>query len=233
MDHYVVPAKGISNRVPKKNTRLFAGSNLWKIAANLCASAGKRPIVSSEDLGVLEEAQELGFEVHLRKGELANPESSIYSVLKNLCQEKNLQYDDYLILIQPTSPLRSKTSLSEFIDRAELRRQKNKFDLMMSVTEDSGDFWYIKDNVMSRIRDSLPSLGGARESTKRLPLLRENGLFYIFSVRFILMNCVLEGAHVEYFITPQEEDLDINTFEEFKLAEYLYKERFKSENLHS
>ncbi len=233
MDYFVVPAKGISNRVPNKNTRAFAGSNLWKIAANLCASAGKLPIISSENYRVLEEAQELGFEVHLRKGSLVNAESSIYAVLKSLCQEKNLQRDDHLILIQPTSPLRSKSSLSDFIKYAEVRRQKTKFELMLSVTEDFGDFWYLKDNVMLRIRDSLPSLGDARESTKRAPLLKENGLYYSFSVKFLLMNCVLEKARVEYFISPQEEDLDINTFDEFKTAEYLYKERFKPQNSNS
>ena len=223
--NFVIPAKAESQRVKYKNTRHFADSSLWLIAAKLVEKIGATPIISSESLTILQQASNLGYKSHKRDRYIANSECSIFDVLLELSNKFEFQSNELIYLIQPTSPLRTIDSLSRFVNNAEQIKVKHYYDLMFSCTEDFGDFWIEKEQKIERIRDLIPLLGNAQNSKNRNCLLKENGLYYAINTTYLRNEKNLENTIFEFYVTPPEEDFDINTEIDFKRAEILYKTR--------
>lgn len=95
-----------------------------------------------------------------------------------------------------------------------------------SVTLDYGDYW-IEDSfgLLSRIRDRLDPEYTSRNSRRRLPLLKENGLYYIATVDFLISNPTLVSATSRPIVTPAEEDFDINDEGDWRRCEAILIQR--------
>jgi CMP-N-acetylneuraminic acid synthetase len=104
----LIPARGGSKGIPRKNVRLIAGKPLiaWTIEAALGANALAAVVVSTDDPEIADVARAAGAEVpFLRPSELAQDETpGIDPVLHAL---KALPGYDAVMLLQPTSPLRT------------------------------------------------------------------------------------------------------------------------------
>jgi CMP-N,N'-diacetyllegionaminic acid synthase len=105
----IVPARGGSKGVPRKNIRLLAGKPLiaWTIDEAKKSRYIDRLILSSEDDEIIEVAREFGCEIPFKRpDELAQDDTpGIESVIHaiNTLEEKY----DFVVLLQPTSPLRT------------------------------------------------------------------------------------------------------------------------------
>jgi len=109
----IIPARGGSKRYPGKNIALFRGKPMiaWSIEAGLQAPSIDRLILTSDDAAIIEVAQNHGCEVpFVRPAELAQDNTSSLDatlhVLDFLLDEEGAEYD-YLVLLQPPSPLRT------------------------------------------------------------------------------------------------------------------------------
>ena len=104
----IIPARGGSVGVPRKNVRQLAGKPLiaWTIERALAAPAIDRVVVSTEDEEIAEVARRHGADVpFVRPAELATSTATGGDVIMHALD--NLPpYDDVMVL-QPTSPLRS------------------------------------------------------------------------------------------------------------------------------
>lgn len=104
----IIPARGGSKGIPRKNICMLAGKPLvaWTIGEAKKSKYIDRLILSSEDEGIIKVAEEWGCEVpFIRPAELARDDTpGIEPVLHalNTLKEKY----DYVVLLQPTSPLR-------------------------------------------------------------------------------------------------------------------------------
>ncbi len=108
----IIPARGGSKRLPRKNILPLAGKPLiaWTIEAALESGVFDRVIVNTDDQEIADIAIQYGAEVpYLRPSELATDTATTISVLKHQL-EYYLSHDevfDQLVLLQPTSPLRT------------------------------------------------------------------------------------------------------------------------------
>lgn len=127
----IIPARGGSKGVPGKNIKLIHGKPLiaWSIQQALASRYLDRIIVSTDSREIASVSEELGIKVpFLRPPELARDESpTIDAVIHVLDQLENEgQTFDYILLLEPTSPLRKQndidqaiTSLCDFVQDAD------------------------------------------------------------------------------------------------------------------
>jgi N-acylneuraminate cytidylyltransferase len=101
----LIPARGGSKRIPRKNLIDFCGKPLmvWSIEQALAAKEIDKVYVSSEDAEILGVAKMAGSETVWRPDELAQDSSTLEDVIEHFLKEVPT---DILVVLQPTSPLR-------------------------------------------------------------------------------------------------------------------------------
>ena len=112
----IVPARGGSTRLAAKNARMLAGRPM--VAWTLAAAAGSRLIdhlvVSTDDPAVAATASEMGWPPpFVRPDHLSGPDASVIDAIEHALLQTGGAWD-YVVLLQPTSPLRH----AEDIDQA-------------------------------------------------------------------------------------------------------------------
>ena len=215
----IIPARGGSKRLPRKNVLNLSGKPLisWTIEAGLRSRYIDKLVVSSEDEEILGVAAQHRVETLTRPDELADDRSSSFDTIKHTLD--NSEEYDYIILLQATSPLRNQ----EHIDKAiELLEEKNA-DAIISVCEtDHNPLWYntiddslsmkefLKDHVLNKRSQDLEKyyeLNGAIYICKVSKLLEEKGFFL--------------KDNIYAFKMDRESSIDIDEKIDFKIAEAL------------
>lgn len=116
----IIPARGGSKGVPRKNIRDVAGKPLiaWTIEASLAAPSVTKTVVSTDDEEIATVARQYGAEVVMRPDEFAQDtsptEEAITYTLEEL--EKQGHTFDYELLLQPTCPTRNAQHIEEAIE---------------------------------------------------------------------------------------------------------------------
>src|SRR5512134_4019719 len=117
----LIPARGGSKGIPRKNIRSFAGYPLiaWSIAAAKQAACVTRIIVSTDDAEIAAVAREYGAETpFLRPAELAQDQTTDLPVFEHVIEwlEANEGYQpDIVIQLRPTSPIRPKDCIDHAV----------------------------------------------------------------------------------------------------------------------
>ncbi|MBI3030832.1 MAG: acylneuraminate cytidylyltransferase family protein [Candidatus Rokubacteria bacterium] len=118
----VIPARGGSERLPGKNTRVIAGKPLlaYTIAAAKRASSLSEVIVSTEDDGIARLAREHGSRVVMRPAELARSDSPIDDAMRHACDEAQRHDEtpiDIVVCMQANVPVRKDGEIDEVVSR--------------------------------------------------------------------------------------------------------------------
>jgi CMP-N-acetylneuraminic acid synthetase len=221
----IIPARGGSKRLVGKNIIDLNGKPLiaWSIEAGLGSKYVDDLIVSTEDKEIAKIAKEYGAEVpFVRPYLLSLDETSSMDVVLHavsFMQKKAKEYD-YIMLLQPTSPLRD----SEEIDSAvELLFEKDA-DAVISVCKtDHTPLWsntLPKDLNMSGF---LPKQSQKR--SQELPeYYRLNGAIYIADTKRLLKErTFFLNDNIYAYIMPSEKSVDIDTKMDLLFAETLMK----------
>ena len=121
----LIPARGGSKGVPRKNLAQVAGKPLlaWTVEAARAASELTRVVVSTDDDEI---AAEAGVEVLRRPAELAADDAPMLEVVRHAVSELG---PDVVVLLQPTSPLRR----AEHVDAAVRLLLESGADAVVSV----------------------------------------------------------------------------------------------------
>lgn len=132
----LIPARGGSKGVPRKNLRMVGGKPLlaYTISAAQRSAVVDSTFVSSEDPEILAVAASLGAAALQRPVDFATDEASAVDVVRHFIDwlpEELRQQDPCIVYLQPTSPLRT----SEHIDAALNRMLELKKSTLLSVTE--------------------------------------------------------------------------------------------------
>ena len=110
----VIPARGGSKSIPRKNIKLFKGNPLIKYSIDYSKASKliNKTIVSTDDDEIADIAENLGAEVpFMRPSELAGDLIQDYPVIVHALEEMEKIYSetiDMIVLLRPTSPLRPK-----------------------------------------------------------------------------------------------------------------------------
>ena len=158
----LIPARSGSKGIPHKNIKLFCGKPLiqWTIEAALNSINVDRVIVSTDDNGYASIAKELGAEVpFIRPSRLARDDSSSISMILHALNQ--IPKADELLLLQPTSPLRTTEDIDSIIS---LWRSKSN-DAVISISDASiHPSWYPNAKVycdgqlIMKVGSTKPSL---------------------------------------------------------------------------
>ena len=145
----VIPARGGSKGIPRKNLRFLDGKPLLFYSINNALSSKYKSdiYVSSEDDEILDLAKKLNVNIHKRDITIAKDSTTldpvIYDCYTYAKKNESKQYD-LIVTMQPTSPLLDSKSLDLAIDKI---INDNKIDTIIAATDSTHLSWKKKDAV--------------------------------------------------------------------------------------
>ncbi len=224
----IISARGGSKAIPRKNVKLLAGKPLiaWTIQAALNCSSLSRMVVSTDDDEIAQICRECGAEVpFMRPAELAQDDSSHIDVIIHAVEWLMIHenwYPDYVMLLQPTSPLRN----SQDIDAAIALAIQRNADGIVSVSEAATHPYLIKGiKEDGRMFDFVEKPEGYLRRQSFLPTYVLNGAIYLARREVILKEKTWYTERTYACIMPPERSLDIDTPWDFYLADLVLRDR--------
>lgn len=224
----VIPARGGSKRLPNKNIKELNGKPLinWTIDAALKSNYLTEVIVSTDSQDIANIAIKAGGNVpFLRPENLAKDNSTTYDTIEHavLYYKNELgQNFDYVILLQPTSPLRDSKDIDQSIEML----FEKKSDAIISVCEaEHSPLWSNTLNINNDMSNFIASEIKNKRSQDLDTFYRINGAIYICDTTRLLQEKVffLE-SNIYAYIMPVEHSIDIDNIIDFKLAEVIVNE---------
>jgi len=225
----VIPARGGSKGIPKKNLALLAGKPLlaYTCEAALQAKRLTRVIVSTDDQAIAACARDCGIDVpffrppHLAADDTPMLEVLCY-VLETLRNGEGYR-PDVLVLLQPTSPLRT----ASHIDEAVRVLVETQADSVVSVTEVPHQFR--PSSLLQLDGDYLiPCLNGpiiGRRQDKPVLYARNGPAVLAVRESVVVEQRRLYGDHCHPLVMPPESSIDIDTPFDLRVAETLLASR--------
>ncbi|MEZ2718666.1 acylneuraminate cytidylyltransferase family protein [Niallia circulans] len=215
----IIPARGGSKGVPRKNIRKLAGKPLivWTIEAGKQSKYIDRIIVSSEDEEILQVAKEYGEDIAFeRPKSLAEDHTpGIDPVLHAI--EKLADYQ-YVILLQPTSPLRAIEDIDGCIEKLLTTGASS----CVSVTvPDKSPYWMYtlqKNGAMEPLIPQVELLPRRQD----LPIVYAlNGAVYIAKIDWLKRTKSFITEETIGYVMPKIRSYDIDTEEDFLWCEWI------------
>jgi CMP-N,N'-diacetyllegionaminic acid synthase len=217
----LIPARGGSKGIPRKNIKLIAGKPLivWTIESALRSSMLGGVVVSTDDLEIAEIARRAGAHVpFVRPAELAEDHSpGLGPVLHALDQ---LPQFDSVLLLQPTSPLRTTDDIDGCLNFV----LQKKTPSVVSVTEaDTHPYWTYMLNADQTLTQLLDFSPVARRQD--LPAVYSlNGAMYFVDASWVRKSGRLLSTETLAYVMSKEHSVDLDTPLDWKFAELLLKE---------
>lgn len=226
----VIPARGGSKGIPKKNIRDFAGYPLiaYSIAAGLRSKLVTRVIVSTDDEEIARVAKAYGAEVpFLRPTEYAQDDTPDLPVFEHALKwfEKGEGYKpDIVVQLRPTSPIRPLNCVDDAI--AQLLRHPEADSVRGVVLAGQNPFkmWCIDPRTerMSPLLtvEGIPEAYNAPRQELE-PVYWQTGHIDAIRTRTILEKASMSGEVIFPLIIDPIFTVDIDTLPEWQLAEWL------------
>ncbi|MFT6901227.1 MAG: CMP-N,N'-diacetyllegionaminic acid synthase [Colwellia sp.] len=201
----IIPARGGSKRLPRKNVLPLCGKPLivWSIEAAQQSSYIDKIMVSTDDAEIAKIAEQYGAEVpFIRPSKLASDVASTIDVIIHAVNyyKANGEKYDYVMILQPTSPLRSSRHISGAIKLL----QEKKADAIISVCEtEHSPLWantlsessslelFLREEIKNKRSQDLPKyyrLNGAIYLINVINLLAEKTMFISNNIYAYKMN---------------------------------------------
>ncbi len=219
----IIPARGGSKRIPRKNIRVFHGKPMiaWSISCAIESKAFDEVIVTTDDEEVASIAEKFGARVpFLRPKELSNDFAPIMPVVLHTINwwEENVQSVDFACCIYATAPFLTPTLLAQGIDLLNC----TDVDFVLSVKR----FVYpvqrslrIDANKLLRFAQPENALIRSQDLEERY---HDAGQFFVGKVgAFKQHNTSLDGRCLPIII-PSDDAIDIDTEDDWRFAEKLF-----------
>ena len=218
----IIPARGGSRGIPRKNLIDFCGHPLlsWTIAAARRCSQIETVFVSTDDAEITEVARQYGAEIIARppeiSGDTASSESALIHALETI--QKDDPSVDTVVFLQATSPLRETSELE-----GALRRFKDhSVDSLFSASQPEDMLMWLRDN------SGLQSLNYDYRSRKRRQdvhqgqeVLIETGSFYITRADILLAGGNRLGGRIDIWPVPFWKSFEIDSMESLEVCSTL------------
>jgi len=212
----LIPARGGSKRLPGKNVRLFAGRPLiaYSIALARRVSGIHRCVVSTDDDAIAAVSRQWGAEVIERPATLATDTATTAAVARHALEDLGSRgaAPQVLVTLQPTNPLRTVELVEEGLSLF-LARRPDSVVSVAPVTSKTGTIregFYLPDYVPGTRSQDLPER------------VHETGQLYVSDAAMVLHRGDLFGSRLLALRTDPRFAADIDTAEDFELAESLY-----------
>jgi len=213
----IIPARGKSKTVPKKNIKNLAGKPLISYTIEHASRSKyiKKVIVSTDDEQIASVSQSYGAQVVIRPPDLARDSSPIIDTIFHVAKSLRVDNDfEIIVLLQPTSPLRKTTDIDNAIELF----IKNDCTSVISVCDNRKLYWslilkngylipFLKKEYLAMRRQKLPKL------------FIPNGAIFISTLHDLYRKKSFYTGKVIPYIMPIERSIDIDTLVDFMLVE--------------
>lgn len=213
----IIPARGGSKGLPRKNIIDLAGKPLiaWTIEASLNSKYITKTIVSSDNDEILNISEQYNADILKRPNELALDTTASEPVVRDVIEtlKKENKEFDYLVLLQPTSPLRDTQNIDDTFDSL----FQSEATALISVCE-------VDNKILKAFKsNSNGFIEGV--SNNKYPFMRRqdlpktylsNGAIYIIKVdEFLKNNSFFTDKTISYLMDEMK-STDIDTYEDLK-----------------
>lgn len=226
----LIPARGGSITLPRKNILPFAGMPLiaHSIEATRGAQAAGAPIshivVSTDDAEIADVSRQWGAQVpFMRPVELARSETASLPVAQHAVQEVEKSAGtrfDWIFLLQPTSPLRTTEDLCAAIEIAKTNDATAVIGVTSANTAHPSKLKLIEDGILK------PYLGNNLQQPARqdfsFDVYKTNGAVYLTRRDVLMDEGSFYGSRPRVLVMPPERSVDIDTRLDFDIAEFLW-----------
>jgi CMP-N,N'-diacetyllegionaminic acid synthase len=219
----IIPARGGSKRVPKKNIRMFNGKPLiaWTIKQAKDCRLIDRTIVSTDSEEISQIAKEHGAEIPcLRPKKFAADDTSdlpVYQHMLEWLQDHEGYIPDIIVWLRPTAPLRTERDIEGSIGLL----IETKADWVRSVClVDQHPYWMYTLNG-NKLKPFMPEID-IRDYYRHqlLPsVYRINGAVDVTWRDVVMEKMLLYSGDMRAYIMPEERSIDIDTQLQFAIAE--------------
>jgi CMP-N,N'-diacetyllegionaminic acid synthase len=223
----LIPARGGSVTLPRKNVLPFCGRPLIAYSINAARDAGAtidRIIVSTDDREIAKISRECGAEVpFMRPPELARSDTPSLLVVQHalaFLEEEGQRYD-WVLLLQPTSPLRTGDDIVHAFEVAQEPETTAVVGITTVANAHPVKLKLIVDGILK------PYLGGTLVSQRRqdfgFDVYTTNGAIYLTRRDVLMQQDSFFGVCPRPLVMPPERSFDIDTGLDFEISEVLYR----------
>jgi CMP-N,N'-diacetyllegionaminic acid synthase len=224
----IIAARGGSKAIPRKNLAVLANKPLiaWTVEVAIQSDSLDRLVISTDDPEIAEVGKKLGAEVpFLRPGELATDTATSMDVILHAIRwfDENESYrPDYILLLQPTSPLRTVTDIHRSIELVFAKRA----DSVVSVCETrQHPLWMKGVNEEGKLVDLYPQSPTPTRRQDLPPVFALNGAIYLALRTFLLSERTFISDHTYAYVMPENRSLDVDTQWDLHLADLILRDR--------
>ena len=221
----IVPARGGSKGIPRKNVRLLGGRPLLAHTAEAALAAHRlaRVVLTTDDEEIAEVGRSCGLEVpFLRPAELARDDTPTLPVLQHAVAELERAGDkfDAICLLQPTSPLRRAGDIDGCIELLENEGLDSVVSVLPVPREHNPHWVYFRD-AEGLLRLSTGEEQPIPRRQELPPAFHRDGAVYVVR-RDVLMNGnSLYGKKLGGYLTDPARNVNLDTPADWDRAEQL------------
>lgn len=223
----IIPARRGSVGIPRKNIKLLNGKPLiqYTIEAAQEVFQPEEIIVSTDDEEIKEYVETLGVKVpFLRPYHLSTETAGMREVILHAVQsvESKGNYPKSVVLLQPTSPLRTAENIYGAID---VYKQESGLDMVASVKEARSNPYYVlkEENNNGYLETSKKGVFVRRQDCPKVWEL--NGAVYVINVESLKRLSFNEFSKVKKYVMDEESSHDIDEQIDWELAEIYLRKR--------
>lgn len=229
----IIPARGGSKGVPRKNIRLLAGKPLleYTVVAARDSIRLKRFVVSTEDAEIKSIAHSLDCPVIDRPEELARDDTPSLPVIQQAALAAEKTFDekyDAICLLQPTTPQRT----GKHIDNAIELFESSQADTILSVCQIEKHFhpyWVFLESDEGKLSRAVPNSTLASRRQLLPKAFIRNGAIYLVRWDTLIHDNTLYGNDIRSFEMSRNESVNIDTMEDWEKAELAFDSIKKAE----
>jgi len=214
----LIPARGGSKGIPKKNIIDFGGKPL--VAHSVEQALGSKYIdfvyVSSDNEEILEVGSKYGAIPLVRSPELSDDYATLEALVINFLTI--VQDADIIVMLQPTSPLRTSQDIDNAID---VFFNQGVDSLFSAVGLE--DFFIWERNDSGKLRSVNYDFENRRRRQDIRGQFVENGSIYVFKPSVVLEYNNRLGGKIGYYLMDKWKIHEIDTEEDLEICKFLYK----------
>ncbi len=225
----IIPARGGSKRLLRKNVRPFCGKPLvaWTIAEAKKSRYLDDVIVSTDDNVISRISRKYCTNVPFKRpASLASDKAKTVDVMLHALkwfEGKGLDYD-IVVLLQPTSPLRTAADIDEAV---KLLFKKHASAIVSVCKVEHHPYWSGPLQKSGSMRDFMKGSSRAKRTQDMPVFYRLNGAVYVIYSKTLKKAKSFYGDNTFAYVMPVGRSIDIDNKEDFSMAEYFFKERGK------
>lgn len=223
----IIPARGGSKGVPKKNIKLLGGKPLLQYTSEIALKSKflEKVVLSSDTDEIIKVGKQLGLEVPFKRpSNLAEDKTPTLPVIKHVLDFYSSIGEEFdaVCLLQVTSPFRT----VDFLDEALYKFINSNSESLVSVQEVPHEYnphWSFEVDTTGNLKIAT---GEKKIISRRqeLPVsYHRDGSIYITKTSVIMLQNSLYGNSISFIESVKESYVNIDTFEDWKKAELFLK----------